>query len=51
MLDGNAWIGKNNPDIEMIMMQVHDELVFGSQLKTDEFAHKNTGSDGKQLTH
>jgi DNA polymerase-1 len=27
MLDVDAWIGRNNPDIKMIM-QVHDELVF-----------------------
>jgi DNA polymerase-1 len=26
-LDVDAWIGRNNPDIKMIM-QVHDELVF-----------------------
>ncbi len=43
MLDVNAWIGKNNPDIKMIM-QVHDELVFEvNASKADEFAHKIQG--------
>ncbi len=43
MLDVNAWIGKNNPDIKMIM-QVHDELVFEvNASKVDEFAHKIQG--------
>ncbi|SFV88368.1 DNA polymerase I [hydrothermal vent metagenome] len=33
MLDINKWIGKNNPNIKMIM-QVHDELVF--EIKADK---------------
>jgi len=33
MLDVNKWIGKNNPNIKMIM-QVHDELVF--EIKADK---------------
>ncbi|CAC9439173.1 DNA polymerase I (EC 2.7.7.7) [uncultured Gammaproteobacteria bacterium] len=40
MLDVDAWIGRNNPDIKMIM-QVHDELVFEvNASKADEFADK-----------
>jgi DNA polymerase-1 len=40
MLDVDAWIGRNNPDIKMIM-QVHDELVFEvNALKADEFSKK-----------
>jgi DNA polymerase-1 len=35
MLDVNAWIGDNNPDIKMIM-QVHDELVF--EVKAEKVA-------------
>jgi DNA polymerase-1 len=39
-LDVDAWIGRNNPDIKMIM-QVHDELVFEvNASKADEFADK-----------
>ncbi|MBE8190127.1 MAG: DNA polymerase I [Candidatus Thioglobus sp.] len=40
MLDISVWIGKNNPEIKMIM-QVHDELVFEvSANKADKFAAK-----------
>ncbi|KAA0446604.1 MAG: DNA polymerase I, partial [Candidatus Thioglobus sp.] len=40
MLDVDGWIGKNNPDIKMIM-QVHDELVFEVKAaKADEFSNK-----------
>ncbi len=40
MLDIDVWIGKNNPDIRMIM-QVHDELVFEvNSSKADEFFNK-----------
>jgi DNA polymerase-1 len=40
MLDVSQWIGKNNPDIKMIM-QVHDELVFEVKAdKANDFADK-----------
>ncbi|SFV89320.1 DNA polymerase I [hydrothermal vent metagenome] len=40
MLDINKWIGKNNPNIKMIM-QVHDELVFEIKAdKADDFTQK-----------
>ncbi|BAS67135.1 DNA polymerase I [Bathymodiolus septemdierum thioautotrophic gill symbiont] len=40
MIDVNNWIGKDNPDIKMIM-QVHDELVFEvKDSRIDEFAQK-----------
>ena len=40
MIDVDQWIGKNNPDIKMIM-QVHDELIFEVKKDFADEALKN----------